>query len=74
MNVFFLDMTYQFCDQSGCTAAAVITKEFLAALNKEIQAVVKYVNMERKAIGIPVSLIGFSKGIEKISPVGGGKK
>ncbi len=62
-----LKLAYQFCDISGCTAVAVLDDETVAALKTETQAVVQYVNIARKRIGIPVSLLGFSKGLAEIS-------
>ncbi len=62
-----LKLAYQFCDISGCTAVAVLTDEIVGSLKTETQAVVQYVNIARKAIGIPVSLRGFSKGLKKLS-------
>ncbi len=62
-----LKLAYQFCDISGCTAVAVINAATVSAMKTENQAVVQYVNIARKAIGIPVSLKGFTKGLEKLT-------
>jgi len=61
------EMAYQFCDISGCTAVAVIDDQTLGALKAETQAVVQFVNIARKRIGIPVSLRGFSKGLKSLT-------
>jgi len=62
-----LKLAYQFCDISGCTAVAVLTAEIVSSLEKESQAVVQYVSIARKAIGIPVSLKGFRRGLKTLT-------
>lgn len=61
-----LQMQFQFCEKDGCTAAMVLTDPMLKAIQNSTTIKVKFVNLERKLIAIPVSTKGFTKGLAKI--------
>jgi len=63
-----LDLKYQFCEQEGCSTAIVLTAPMLKIMYASEKLLIKYVNKERKWVGIPISLKGFQRGMAKITP------
>ncbi len=68
-----LKMQFQFCETDGCSAAKVLTEPMLQVMKGSEKFIIKFVNMDRKLIAIPVSLKGFSKGLAKIGKQPKGK-
>ena len=56
-----LSLKYTLCYATSCQAETDVTPELLASIRKGKQMVVAAVNLQRKAIGFPVPLAGFSK-------------
>ena len=56
-----LSLKYTLCYATSCQAETDVTPELLANIRKGKQMVVAAVNLQRKAIGFPVPLAGFSK-------------
>ncbi|MFD0987398.1 invasion associated locus B family protein [Methyloligella solikamskensis] len=54
-------LPYTLCYATSCQAETELKPELLAELRKGTQLVVAAVNLQRKAIGFPVPLEGFSK-------------
>jgi invasion protein IalB len=54
-------LPYTLCYATSCQAETELTPEMLTALRGGTQLVVAAVNLQRKAIGFPVPLDGFSK-------------
>ena len=59
-----LSLKYTLCYATSCQAETDVTPELLASIRKGKQMVVAAVNLQRKAIGFPVPLAGFSKAYE----------
>ena len=59
-----LALKYTLCYATSCQAETDVTPELLANIRKGKQMVVAAVNLQRKAIGFPVPLAGFSKAYE----------
>lgn len=57
---------YEFCDSSGCRVAFPLDKATLRAYRRGRYAHVTIANRQRNKITVPVSLKGFSKGIERL--------
>ncbi len=62
-----LKMQFQFCDREGCSAAMVLTEPMLKVMKNSTQIKLKFVNIDRKLVAIPVSMKGFSQGLAKIA-------
>lgn len=57
----------QRCDAGGCLAYVAMDEPFIAALRKALDAKVTFHDAQRRAIGIPLSLKGFTKGMEALA-------
>jgi invasion protein IalB len=54
-------MKYSFCYATSCQAEAEASAEMIEKFKKGKQVVIAAMNMQRKAVGFPVPLTGFSK-------------
>jgi invasion protein IalB len=54
-------LQYSLCYLTGCQAEIELTKELADSMRKGTQMVVAAMNVQRKAIGFPVPLTGFTK-------------
>jgi invasion protein IalB len=54
------------CNKNGCIAAFTVSDELLAAMKAGLQARITFHDAKRKAIGVPVSLRGFTAGFNSL--------
>lgn len=57
---------YEVCDQVGCRAGFDIKDDILKQLKAGSQAKLTFANMQRKTITVPISLSGFTGGINSL--------
>ena len=57
---------YEVCDPVGCRAGFDIKDDILQQLKAGNQAKLKFANMQRKTITVPISLSGFTGGINSL--------
>lgn len=56
----------QRCDAGGCLAYVVMEEPFIDAFRKAAEANVTFYDMQRRGVTIPLSLKGFTKGMEEL--------
>ncbi len=57
----------QRCDAGGCLAYVAMEEPFVDAFRKAVEARVTFHDAQRRGIGIPLSLKGFTKGLEALA-------
>lgn len=57
----------QRCDAGGCLAYVAMEPPFIDAFKKATEAKVTFHDAQRRAIGIPLSLKGFTRGMEELA-------
>ncbi|HEX7031015.1 MAG TPA: invasion associated locus B family protein [Gammaproteobacteria bacterium] len=57
----------QRCDAGGCLAYVVMEQPFIDAFRKGIQAKVTFYDAQRRGVTIPLSLKGFTDGMEELA-------
>lgn len=57
---------FEVCDPVGCRAGFDLKDEFLSQLKSGKEAKLTFANMQRKTISLPVSLSGFTAGINSL--------
>ncbi|MBW3566977.1 MAG: invasion associated locus B family protein [Proteobacteria bacterium] len=61
-----ISIPVQRCDAGGCLAYVVMEEPFIEAFRKAAEAKVTFYDMQRRGVTIPLSLKGFTKGIETL--------
>ncbi len=56
------------CTPQGCQAGAQLDKEFTARLQKGTKLIVTFMGPDGKQINAPISLSGFTAGLESVKP------
>lgn len=62
-----LRIPVQRCDAGGCLAYVAMEQPLIDAFRKAAQAKVTFHDAQRRGIGIPLSLKGFTKGMEELA-------
>lgn len=57
----------QRCDGGGCLAYVVMEEPFVEAFRKGTEAKVTFYDAQRRGVSIPLSLKGFTKGMEELA-------
>jgi invasion protein IalB len=64
-----LNMPFLTCATDGCTTVGTtLPKDLVAAMKKGDMASVRVATFNKQVVGLPVSLKGFTKGLEAIKP------
>ncbi|HEX6930255.1 MAG TPA: invasion associated locus B family protein [Gammaproteobacteria bacterium] len=61
-----IQIPVQRCHAGGCLAYVVMEQPFIEAFQKAVEAKVTFYDMQRRGIAIPLSLKGFTKGLEEL--------
>lgn len=56
----------QHCDAGGCLAFTPMTDEMISAFKKGTEAQVTFFDLQKRAINVPLSLKGFTKGMAEL--------
>lgn len=62
-----LRFAVQRCDAGGCLAYTAMSEEVVTAFKKGIKAEVTFFDPQRRAINVPLSLKGFTKGMAELN-------
>jgi len=68
-DVELVKMAYLACTQEGCvTAPTLLMDDVVTALQKGVEVSVRVAALNQQVIGLPVSLMGFTKAVKSITP------
>ena len=68
-DVELVKMAYLVCTQEGCvTVPTLLADDVVTALKKGVEVSVRFAALNKQVIGLPVSLMGFTKAMKSITP------
>jgi invasion protein IalB len=62
------DIVIERCDSSGCIGAVTLSDRLVAQMKRGRQARINFHDGTRRAIAVPVSLLGFTAGFNSLQP------